>query len=112
MEPPAIAALGGSRRTIQRWLRRALVLAPQTLQGIRRAVIERCEPRPVEQLFPRGVSPPERLRRRYWRAPASVSTLWQALAFFVGGVVALEISPPVLLAEARGRQMDADQFLI
>ena len=111
-EPPAIAELGGCRRTVQRWMRRALALAPETLQGIRRAIIERSEPRPVEQLFPRGVPPPERLRRSHWRVPASASTLWQAFAMFVGGVVALEIRPPVLLAEARGRQADPNKFLI
>ncbi len=111
-EPSCIRQLGGSRRTVQRWLRRALPLATHTLQAVRRAVMERCEPRPMEQLFPRGVPPPEKLWRRPWREPASVSTLWQALAILMGGAVALNVSPPVLLAEARGRQATPIQLPI
>jgi hypothetical protein len=66
----------------------------------------------MEQLFPRGVPPPEELRRRHWPEPASVSSFWQALAFLIGGAVALNVNPPVLLAEARGRQTTPKQFLI
>ena len=111
-EPGPVAGLGGSRRTVQRWLRRALPLATNTLQAMRRAVIERSEPRPIEQLFPRGLPPPKSLRRRPWRDPASVSSLWQALALLLGGAGALNVSPPVLLAEARGRQATPNQLLM
>ena len=108
----AMARLGGSRRTVQRWLKRAQVSAVQTLQAIRRAVIERSEPRPAEQLFPGGLSPPKALVRRHRCAPASVSSLWQAFTFVVGGALALNVPAPVLLAEARRRRMDRSQFLI
>ena len=112
VEPEPIERLGGSRRTVQRWMRRALPKTTHTLQAIRRAVMERSEPRPMEQLFPRGVPPPERLRRRQWRAPAPVSTLWQACAMLLGGADALDVNPPLLLAEARWRQDDPKQLLI
>lgn len=111
-EPDCVRQLGGSRRTVQRWLGRALPLATQTLQAIRRAVIERSEPRPMEQLFPRGIPPPEKLRRRHWRVPASVYNTWQACALLLGGAIALNVNAPVLLAEARGRQANPRQFLI
>lgn len=111
-EPSCIERLGGSRRTVQRWLRRALPMAADTLQAVRRAVIERSEPRPMEQLFPRGLPPPDELQRRHWRSPASVSTLWQACALLIGGAVALNVNAPVLLAEARGRQVTPKQFVI
>ena len=111
-EPVSVAGLGGSRRTVQRWLRRALPLAMTTLRAVRRAVIERSEPRPMEQLFPRGVPPPDSLRRRPWREPASVCSLWQALALLLRGAGALNVHPPVLLAEARGRQATPNQLLL
>src|SRR5690606_32437631 len=36
-----------SARTVQRWLRRALAHADETATALRRAVIERSEPRPI-----------------------------------------------------------------
>lgn len=66
-----------SRRTLQRWLQRALPRALETQQAYRLAVIERCEPRPVESLFPGGLSPPE-WPRRLWRDPPLVDRLWRA----------------------------------
>ena len=92
-----------SPRTQQRWLVRALPYALRLQQAIRLAVIERCEPRPVETLFPGGLSPPESLLRRSWRDPPALDKLWRALAFLTGGALGLEVPAAVLLAEARGR---------
>lgn len=98
-----------STRTQQRWLARALPLAMATQQAVRHALIERSEPRPVEQLFESGLSPP----KRRWRAPSSVWTLSTGLAHLITGSVALDVTIPRLLAEARGRQHRKDgPFLI
>ena len=92
-----------SSRTVQRWLRRASHKALEIQQTIRNALIERCEPRPVEHIFPRGLSPPESLTRRRWRDPEPVATLHRALTILFAGAIKLELPTAVLLAEARGR---------
>lgn len=98
-----------STRTLQRWLARALPLAMATQQALRRATIERSEPRPVEQLFESGLSPP----KRRWRDPHSVYRLKTGLAYLITGSVTLDVTIPRLLAEARGRQHRKDRpFLI
>lgn len=96
-----------SRRTLQRWLQRALPKALETQQAYRLAVIERCEPRPVESLFPRGLSPPE-WPRRPWRDPPVVDRLWRAYAFILGATVTLHLPAALLLAEARCMEADAN----
>jgi hypothetical protein len=102
-----------SSRTVQRWLRRALPNAMATQQALRLAVIERSEPRPVERLFRGGLSPPESLRRRRWKSPTAVSTLWTGIAIALIGAIELDIATPHLLAEARGRRpMTNEPFLI
>lgn len=103
---------GPARRTVQRWLHRALPVAAATQHALRFAVIERSEPRPLEMLFPRGLSPPESLRRRRWRDPPSVWTLWRGLAILLNGASKLGISCAPLLAEARRRSTaPPEQFL-
>ena len=92
----------GCSRSRQRWLRRTLPFALKIQHRIRRAVIERCEPRPIEKLFPRGLSPPERDQRR-WREPRSVATLNRALTMLFVGAIELGIPTSALLAEARRR---------
>lgn len=102
-----------SSRTVRRWLRRALPLSMSTQQAIRRAIIEEIEPRPFERLIPGGLSPPRSLKRRRWQNPTSVSTLWTGLTIAFKGAIALQVTPPLLLAEARGRLSQPDQpFLI
>lgn len=93
----------GCSRTVQRWLQRACEQALEIQQAIRGALIERCEPRPVEHIFPRGLSPPESLTRRRWKEPELVTTLHRALTMLFVGAVELGIPTAVLLAEARGR---------
>ena len=95
-----------SSRTLQRWLSRWLCQAMEIQQAIRRAVIERCEPRPVETLFEGGLPPPQGLVRRRWKNPPLVQRLWRALAILFGGAVALDVPITLLLAEARGRWSD------
>ena len=92
-----------SRRTMQRWLRRAVRHAMAIQQAIRLTVIQRCEPRPVESLFPRGLSPPSSLMRRAWKDPPGIERLWRGLAFAVRGSLRFRVWLSTLLAEARGR---------
>ena len=103
--PEVLPGLEGhvSPRTTSRWLGRLGSRALALHQAIRRAVMERCEPRPIERLFPAGLSPPRGLACRRWRDPPSVATLWRALAILLAGAVELSVPTAVLLAEARGR---------
>lgn len=71
-----------SARTIQRWRARARSVGLYLQHAIRHALIEICEPRPVESLFEGGLSPPSptsspkpsetsddvKLRRGLWMA--------------------------------------------
>lgn len=94
---------GPDRRTVQRWLHRALPRALAIQSAIRGALIERSEPRPYEQLFRGGLSPPSGPSRRRWRDPTSVSGLWRGLTMLFVGATRLDVGVAVLLAEARGR---------
>ena len=47
-----------SQQTLRRWRARAHGVGLHVQQAIRHALIERCEPRPVEFLFQGGLSPP------------------------------------------------------
>jgi hypothetical protein len=100
---PATAALSStpSARTVQRWLRRALPHADETATALRRAVIERSEPRPMESYVGGGLSPP----KRRWGDPSAVSTLRSGLSLLYEGAMALDVHVSILLAEARGRQL-------
>lgn len=101
-----------STRTVQRWFRRLLPDAMSIQQAIRLALIERSEPRPVEQMFPSGLPPPAGLVRRLRRGPsAEFVRLWRALALLLGGAIKLDVQVAVLLAEARGRGDTASTFL-
>ncbi len=93
----------GSRRSVQRWLRKLLPRAMDIQQAIRLAVINRCEPRPLERIFPCGLDPPLRVHRKRWRDGSLVYPLWTALAMLFGASNDLEIPIATLLAEARGR---------
>ncbi len=92
-----------SRRTLERWMRRAGRTAMDSQQAIRLSIIERNEPRPMERLFPRGVSPPEQLEKRGWRDPQKVTTLWRGFAMLLTAAVTLKIPASIVLAEAHRR---------
>ncbi len=87
-----------SRRTFERWRRRAARYALHVQQAIRHALIERCEPRPVEYVFKGGLSPPSSPTD-----PPAVTTLKRGLSMGILGARRLEVPLAVLLAEARGR---------
>lgn len=93
----------GSRRSVQRWLRRLLPHAMDIQQAIRLAVINRCEPRPLERIFPCGLDPPLRVQRKRWCDVRSVGSLWTAFAMLLGASCDLKIPCATLLAEARRR---------
>ena len=99
-----------SARTKQRWLERALPHADETAAALRRAVIERSEPRPMESHVGGGLSPPE--DRRRWADPRAVSTLRSGLSLLLEGAVALDVHVSLLLAEARGRQLVRQPWLL
>ncbi|MBC8426162.1 hypothetical protein H8E07_18770 [bacterium] len=92
-----------SARTVKRWLARTRSGSTDVQQAIRHALIERCEPRPVESLFEGGLSPPEVSLRWPWRDPSPVNQLWRGLTMAIRGATLLDIPVPHLLAEARGR---------
>lgn len=87
-----------SRRSVQRWHARAVGVGLHVQQAIRHALIERCEPRPVEHLFEGGLSPP-----RSAADLPQVTTLSRGLLMSIIGARGLAVPLAVLLAEARGR---------
>lgn len=99
---PVLPALGRSPsgRTLQRWLQRAVAHADETAMALRRAVIERSEPRPMESYVGGGLSPPH----RRWGSSNAVRTLHSGLSLLHEGAAALDVHVSLLLAEARGRQ--------
>lgn len=99
-----------SRRTVQRWLRRARGHADETALALRRAVIERSEPRPMESHIGGGLSPPA--DRRRWADPSQISKLHSGLCLLLQATVAFAVPVSVLLAEARGRQHIRQTWLI
>lgn len=99
---PALEAVG-SRRTVQRWVARLCPEADRWQGALRIAVIERFEPRPVERMFPSGLSPPASLRCRRWQKPQAIYSLWTGLSFLVRGSVAMNCSITALLVEAQRR---------
>lgn len=94
---------GPSRRTVQRWLHRALPRALAFQSAVRHTLIERSEPRPLETLFPVGLPPPGALLRRRWRDPPAVEAIWRGIAMLFVGAERLSVCAATLLAEARGR---------
>jgi len=93
----------GAPRTLQRWLRRLLRRGVAWQQALRTAAVERLEPRPLERLFPGGLSPPEAVRRRRWKEPDAAYFIATACAFLVDVAAATGTSMTTLLAEARRR---------
>jgi hypothetical protein len=102
-----------SERTLARYLKRAKQAAEETQQFIREVLIEKREPRPVEDLFPGGLDPPESLLKKQRREPEKASTLYRALVMLLAGAKALDIDPRTLLAWANRRsQARKRRFLL
>ena len=87
-------------RTLARYLKRAKAVCRQTQQAIRKVLIDLKEPRPWDQCFAHGLSPPERLLNRH-RDAAGTRILWQALAMLRIGALNLSTAPCLLMARAR-----------
>ena len=87
-------------RTLARYLKRAKAVCMETQQAIREVLIEIKEPRPWDESFAQGLSPPEKLTKRH-RDPSRISTLWRALAMLLIGSETLSANPCILMARAR-----------
>jgi len=87
-------------RTLARYLKRAKALCLKTQQAIREVLIEQKEPRPWEECFQSGLSPPASLIKRH-REPSPSSMLWRTLAMLLQGSQTLATSPCLLMARAR-----------
>jgi len=87
-------------RTLARYLKRAEALCLKTQQAIREVLIEQKEPRPWEECFQDGLSPPPSLCKRH-REPSPATKLWRALAMLLQGSKTLSASPCLLMARAR-----------
>lgn len=88
-------------RTLARYLKRAKAVCLKTQQAIREVLIEQKEPRPWEECFFSGLSPPESLIRRHRRNPSQAGILWRALAMLLRGSKTLSASPCLLMARAK-----------
>ena len=95
-----------SPRTVSRYLKSAKAKAVETQQFIREALMERTEPRPIEEIFFGGPHPPESLLKRQRAEPEKASTLWRALAMLLNGAKALNEDPRTLLAWANQRSQN------
>jgi hypothetical protein len=99
-------------RTLARYLKRAKAVCLETQQAIREVLIEIREPRPWDESFHRGLSPPEGLIKRYRDSP-KVTTLGRSLAILLIGSKTLLATPSVLMARARQKaEQRKSRFLI
>jgi hypothetical protein len=87
-------------RTLARYLKRSKRVCMKTQQAIREVLMEIKEPRPWEEGFFSGLSPPRSLLERH-RDPSQVTILWRALAMLLRGSETLSASPCLLMARAR-----------
>jgi hypothetical protein len=103
----------GSDRSVQRWTGRMLASALEIQQAIRAAILSmrRSEPRPEEDWFRGGLSPPPRVAGRCWTSPTQHQTLWRAFAMLFVGAKELGTDVSLLLAEARRRLHTQDDSL-
>jgi len=89
-----------STKTVARYLKRAKALSVKTQQAIREVLIEQKDPRPWEECFPSGLSPPACFLNRHHESSPSAK-LWRALAMLLQGSQTLATSPCLLMARAR-----------
>lgn len=99
-------------RTLARYLKRAKTVCLETQQAIREVLIEIREPRPWDESFHQGLSPPESLSKRY-RDSSKVTTLWRSLTILLIGSKTLSATPSLLMARARHKaEQRISRFLI
>lgn len=101
-----------SARTVARYLWSARRVATETQQFIREVLIQKIEPRPVEELFPGGLDPPESLRRKQSKEPDTAWSLWRALHMLRQGAQAIPIDPRTLLAWANQTSQAKKRFFL
>jgi hypothetical protein len=100
-------------RSVARYLKRAKSVCLKTQQAIREVLIETKEPRPWEECFFSGLSPPESLIGRHRRDPSQAVILWRALAMLLRGSKTLSASPCLLMARAKEKaEQRKSRFLI
>ncbi|MFQ5918369.1 MAG: hypothetical protein ACE5I0_11215, partial [Candidatus Binatia bacterium] len=69
-------------------------------------------PRPWEECFAHGLSPPQSLIKRH-RDPSQANILWRALAMLLRGSETLSVNPCLLMARAREKaEKRKSRFLI
>lgn len=99
-------------RTLARYLKRAKAICLETQQAIREVLIETREPRPWDESFHQGLSPPESLIKRY-RDSTKATTLWRGLTILLIGSKTLSATPSVLMARAKQKaEQRKSRFLI
>jgi len=99
-------------RTLARYVKRAKAVCLETQQAIREVLIEVRDPRPWDESFHQGLSPPESLTKRYRDAPKA-TTLWRSLAILALGSKTLSATPSLLMARARHKaEQKKSRFLI
>ena len=82
-------------RTLARYVKRAKAVCLETQQAIREVLIEARDPRPWDESFHQGLSPPQSLRKRQ-RDSASATILWRSLAILFLGSKTLLATPSPL----------------
>jgi len=99
-------------RTLARYVKRAQAVCLETQQAIREVLIEVRDPRPWDESFHQGLSPPESLTKRY-RDSTSATILWRSLAILALGSKTLLATPSLLMARARHKaEQRKSRFLI
>ena len=100
------------RRTLARYLMRAKAAAKTTQHALREVWIDIKEPRPWDEGFAYGLSPPRWLLRRH-RQPEKTSMLWRALAMSDRCAKELCVNPCLLMARAKKRtETSQTRFLL
>ena len=89
-----------SPKTLFRYFKQAKTVCRQTQQFIREVLIEVTEPRPWDDCFFHGLSPPEGFFNRHRDVPKT-RNLWRALTMLRIGSKNLSKAPCLLMARAR-----------
>jgi hypothetical protein len=97
--PPELEHSVGAK-TLSRYVKRAKALSLKTQQAIREVLIEQKDPRPWEDCFSSGLSPPASFLKRHQES-SPAAKLWRALAMLIQGSQTLAVSPCLLMARAK-----------
>ena len=89
-----------SPKTLWRYLNQAKTVCRQTQQVIRQVLIELTEPRPWDDCFSHGLSPPEGFFKKHRDVPRT-RDLWRTLSMLRMGSKNLSKAPCLLMARAR-----------